>query len=86
MENEMMNFEEVTNNYEDVTVETGEEKAGLSGLVFMAIGAASVIALKKGVDLGKKLWDKHKAKKELRQPDEDAVVEVTDEDIAEVVE
>ena len=82
---EMMNFEDNT-VYEGEIVETGEENSGLGALAFMAIGAAGAAAIGAAVTFGKKLWAKHKAKKELRQPDEEAPVEVTEEDIADVVD
>lgn len=85
MENENIMFEEVMDN-EVETYEAESEKSGLGGVALMAIGAIGAAAIGAAVTFGKKLWDKHKAKKELRKPDEDEIVEVTDEDIAEVTE
>lgn len=82
MENNVM-FEEI--NYEETTpVEVETEESGLSGAAFMAIGALGAAAIGAAVTFGKKLWKKHKDKKELRKPDEETPVELSDEDIAEI--
>ena len=83
--NEMETYEDNT-VYEGEIVETGKENSDLGALAFMAIGAAGAAAIGAAVKLGKKLWAKHKAKKELKLIPEDAPVEVTDEDIADVID
>lgn len=83
--NEMETYEDNT-VYEGDVVETGKENSYLGALAFMAIGAAGAAAIGAALKLGKKLWAKHKAKKELRCPDEDEIVEVTEEDIEEIID
>ena len=88
MNEEIMNYEEevMTPDYDIIEEGTGEGKSGLGSMAFMAIGAALAVGgtyLAKGA---KKLWNKHKAKKELRQPNDGEIVEVTDEQIMEVAE
>lgn len=83
--NEIETYED-NNVYEGEVVETGAENSDLGALAFMAIGALGAAAIGAAVTFGKKLWNKHKAKKELRQPDEDAPVEVTEEEIADVTD
>lgn len=79
MENEIMNYEEV----EVIEMEPEAEKSsGMSTGGAMLLGAALTAATAVVVKLGKKLWKKHKAQKELRKPED--YVEVTDEDIADV--
>lgn len=81
MENEIMNYEEETMNNEIDVIETEEGTSGVGTLVAMAIGAGLTIATGAVVKFGKKLWEKHKAKKELRLVDEHDFVEVSDEEI-----
>ena len=83
---EMMETYEDNTVYEGDIVETGNENSDLGALAFMAIGAIGAAAIGAVVTVGKKLWTKHKAKKELCQPDEDAPVEVTEEDIEDVID
>ena len=78
MENEIMNYEE---EILDTTVET-EEKSGMSTGVAMLIGAGLAFAGTAIVKLVKKGIDAVKAKKELRKPDGDVLVD--DEDLVEV--
>lgn len=65
-----------------VEVETEESGIGAGMVALICAGGAAAIAA--AVHWGKKAWAKHKAKKELRTPDEDAPVELTDEDIEEI--
>ena len=84
MENEIMNYEnEVMENEMDV-YEVESEESGISTGLAMLIGAGITAAGVAVVGLGKKLWAKHKAKKELRLVDEDDFVEMTDERMEEV--
>ena len=78
--NEIMEMNE-TMDVEVIDME--EERSGLSTGGAMLIGAALTAVTVAAVKLGKKAWAKYKAHKELRKPDHE--IEVTDEDIAEVV-
>ena len=85
MENEIMNYEDVM----ETEAQAEEMEACNSGIgtgMAMLIGAGLTLATTAIVKLGKKAWANHIAKKELRQPAEDCVVEITDEQIAEVVD
>lgn len=84
MENEIMNYEnEVMENEVDV-FEMEAEESGIGTGLAMLIGAGITAAGVAAFNLGKKLWAKHKAKKELRLVDEDDFVEMTDDRIEEV--
>ena len=84
MENEIMNFEdEVMENEYDVC-ETETERSGIGTGMAILIGAGVAAAGVAAVGLGKKVWAKIKAKRELRLVDEDEFVEVTDEQIESV--
>jgi hypothetical protein len=85
MENEIMNIETEVMESEFDTFDMENEESGISTGAAMLIGAGLTLATTAIVKLGKKLWAKHKAKKELRQPDEGQNVEVTDEQIEEIV-
>lgn len=80
MEDNNMNYED------DMMVMDGEDTAdegtNLGTGAGMLIGAGLTLAVLSAIKLGKKVYTKIKAKKELRQPDE--VVEPTDEQIREV--
>lgn len=78
--NEIMNYEEVEIVEDDYV---GESGSGKGTAIAVAIGAGLTLAVGAGVKFAKKLWAKHKAKKELRKPDEEIPVE--DEDLADVV-
>lgn len=78
--NEIM---EMDNVMDCEVVEMGEERSGLSTGGAILVGAALTAATVAVVKLGKKMWAKYKAHKELHKPDSD--IEVTDEDIEEVV-
>lgn len=84
MENEIMNYEEDVMNPEVEFDEVETENSGMATGVAMLIGAGLTAATVAVVKLGKKAFAAYKAKKELRKPDEDDVVEVTDEDIMDV--
>lgn len=73
-------------NPEFDTVEVDTEESGLGKMAILAIGAIGTAAIGAAVAIGKKLWNKHKAKTALRQPDEEEPVEVTEEMIEEVTE
>lgn len=84
MENEIMNYEdEVMENEVDI-YEMESEESGIGTGLAMLIGAGITAAGVAAVGLGKKLWAKHKAKKELKLVDKDDFVEVTDEQIESV--
>lgn len=83
MENEIMNYEDVMETEVD-TMDMASEESGSGTGMAMLIGAGLALATTAVVKLGKKAWAKYKAKKELRQPDEGEIVEVTDEQIEEV--
>lgn len=84
MENEIMNYEEEVMENEVDVFETEPEESGIGTGLAILIGAGITAAGVAVVGLGKKLWAKHKAKKELRLVDEDDFVEVTDERVEEV--
>jgi hypothetical protein len=84
MENEIMNYEEEVMENEVDVFETEHEETGIGTGLAILIGAGITAAGVAVVGLGKKLWAKHKAKKELRLVDEDDFVEVTDERVEEV--
>ena len=84
MENEIMNYEDVM-DMENDAVEMAAEGTGIGPGLAMLIGAGLTLATTATVKLVKKAWAKHKAKKELRQPGEGQEVEVTDEQIEEIV-
>ena len=86
MENEIMNYEEEVMVPEIEAFEGEEKGSGIGTVIAMAVGAGLTIATTAAVKLGKKLWADHKAKKELRKPQEDEVVEPTDEQIMEVAQ
>jgi hypothetical protein len=86
MENEIMNMDAEVMEPEFDTIEMENENSGIGTGMAMLIGAGLTIATTAAVKLGKKLWAKHKAKKELRKPDEGEIVEPTDEQIMEVVQ
>ena len=77
--NELMNVEEIE-VMDDVVV--AEEKSGIGTGGAMLIGAGLVLAVSAGIKLVKKKLADRKAKKELRTPDHEILVE--DEDIEEV--
>lgn len=77
--NEIMNFEDIE-VVEDVVADGG---ASVGTGVAMLIGAGLALAVGAGVNLGKKLYAKYQAKKELRKPDRDITVDPADfEDVA----
>ena len=82
MEDEIMNTEEIMN--EDDAIETESEETGMGTGMAMLIGAGLTLAVGAGIKVGKKVHAKIKAKKELRKPDDDEEIEVTDEDIEKV--
>lgn len=59
-----------------------DEAPGIGGGKIMLICTGLTLAVGAGVVLGKKLYAKYKAKKELRQPDKEIIVE--SEDVEEV--
>lgn len=84
MENEVMNYEEEVMIPEEETFETETESSGMGTGMAMLIGAGLTIATAAVVKLGKKAYAAYKYKKELRKPDEDHIVEVTDDDVMDV--
>ena len=84
MEDEIMNTEDEIMDTEIATTEVDPEETGMGTGVAMLIGAGLTLAVGAAVQVGKKLYAKYKAKKELRKPNDDDIVEVTDEDIENV--
>ena len=84
MEDEIMDTEDEVMDTEIATTEVEPEETGMGTGVAMLIGAGLTIAVGAAVKVGKKVYAKYKAKKALRQPDDDNVVEVSDEDIKNV--
>lgn len=76
--NEIMN-EAMDTVIEEVIVDKVPVKG--TGMT-VAIVAVTTLAVGAGIALAKKAYDKHKAKKELRQPDKEIVVDA--EDLADV--
>lgn len=74
--------EETTMEMDPVEVDTEESGIGAGMVALICAGGAAAFAA--AVHFGKKMWAKHKTKKELRMPDEENIVEVTDEDIEKV--
>lgn len=86
MENEIMNYEnEVMENEVDIFDIEPTEESGIGTGLAVLIGAGITAAGVAAVGLAKKLWAKHKAKKELHLVDEEDFVEVTDDRIEEIV-
>jgi hypothetical protein len=83
MENEIMNYEDETMETENFYEEVEAEETGLSTGAKIGIAVATAIA---GAGIAAFAWFKNKKKKELRQPEEDQVIEVTEEDIESVTE
>lgn len=79
--NEIMNYEEIE-VMDDEIVADGGSSVGTG--VAMLIGAGLALAVGAGAKLVKKGIAAYKAKKELRQPDKEIIVEP--EEVAEVVE
>lgn len=79
---EEIETEETIEEMYPVEVETEESGIGAGMVALICAGGAAAIAA--AVHWGKKAWANHKAKKALRKPDEDKLVEITDEDIEEV--
>ena len=84
MEDEIMNTEDEVMDTEIATTEVEPEETGMGTGVAMLIGAGLTLAVGAAVKVGKKLYAKYKTKKELRKPNDDNIVEVTDEDIENV--
>lgn len=70
--NEIMNYEEIEVMDDAVMAEEG---SGIGAGVAMLIGAGLTLAVGAGVKLGKKAIAAYKAKKELRKPDTEIIVE-----------
>ena len=70
--NEIMNYEEIE-VMDDV--EMVDENTGIGAGIAMLIGAGLTLAVGAGVKLGKELYAKHKAKKEIHVPDHEIQVE-----------
>lgn len=78
MENEVMNYEEVMEP-EIETYETDTENSGISAGLAVLIGAGVAAAGIAVVKLGRKAYAKFKAKKELRESEEDFCEEAEEE-------
>ena len=73
--NEVMNYEETeTMDIEDMA----EKGTGVGTGVAMLIGAGLAIAVGAGVKLCKKAYAAYKAKRELRKPDREIMVDESD--------
>ena len=81
MEDIIMN-EEIAN--EDDVIEMEPEETGMGAGMAMLIGAGLTLAVGAGIKVGKNVYAKIKARKELRKPADDQCIEVTDEDIEEI--
>ena len=85
---EEMNYIEEIETEEPIevmdAVEVESEESGIGAGMAALITAGVVAAGAAAVHWGKKLWAKHKARKELRKPDEDQPVELSDEGIENV--
>lgn len=77
--NEIMNYEEIEVMDDAVMA---DEDTGMATGIAMLIGAGLTLAVGAGVKFGKKAYAAYKAKKELRKPDKEIIVEP--EDVAEV--
>lgn len=84
MNDEIMNTENEVMDTEISTVETESERPEMGTGVAMLIGAGLTLAVGAVVKIGKKAYAAYKAKRALRKPDDDDVVEVTDEDVASI--
>lgn len=78
--NEIMNYEEIEVMDEPIVADNG---SSLGTGAAMLIGAGLAFAVGAGVKLGKKVYAAIKAKKELRKPDKEVLVEP--EDLEDVV-
>lgn len=74
-DNEIMNYEDIEVMSDDVVAERG---TGVGTGVAMLIGAGLALAVGAGVKLGKKVYAAYKAKKELRKPNKEIIVEESD--------
>lgn len=83
---EVMEYENEAMENEADIVETEPAETGISTGKALLIGVGVAAAITAAVKLGKKLWAKHKAKKELRLVDDGDVIEPTDEEIMELAE
>ena len=81
MENEIMNYEDVMET-EAQSVEMEADNSGIGTGMAMLIGAGLTLATTAIVKLGKKAWAAYKAKKELRKPDKEVIVD--DQDLVDV--
>lgn len=80
-ENEIMDVNEVEELTEDIMV---NKESGMGTGLAMAVGAMLTVAVGAAVKYGKKVYANYKAKKELRKPDHEVIVDA--EDIEEVTE
>lgn len=80
-----MENNEIMNEVMDTVIEeVAVDKVPVKGTgMTVAIVAMATLAVGAGVALAKKAYDKHRAKKALRQPDQEIIVEA--EDLEEVV-
>lgn len=81
MENEIMNYAEEVMEPEFEVVDAVSGKSGIGAGMTMLIAVGLTVATGAIVTLGKKAWDKHKAKKALHLVDENDNVEPTEEEI-----
>ena len=77
--NEIMNYDEIE-IMDDAVV--ADERSGIGTGSAMLIGAGLALVVSAGFKLGKKVYAKIKAKKELRKPNKEIIVD--DEDLEEV--
>lgn len=83
MENEIMNYEDVMDTEVEV-IEMENEDSGVGAGKVALICAGVALAGTAVVTLGKKLYAKYKAHKEMRKPEEGQAEEITYEQIEEV--
>lgn len=75
MENEIMNYEDIEVMDDEIVT---DEKTGMGTGVAMLIGAGVTLAVSAGVKLVKKGIAAYKAKKALRKPEKEVLVEPED--------
>lgn len=79
--NEIMINEEIEVMNDEFVADGGSDKSTGLTVALTIIGTAAVAA---AIGFGKKAWNKYKAKKELRQPDKEIIVDA--EKVEEVAE
>lgn len=78
--NEIMNYEDIEIMDDEIVADGG---SGIGTGIAMLIGAGLACAVGAGIKLGKKVYAGYKAKRELKKPDKEILV--NPEDLEEVV-